>query len=322
VKRLPASIRQSGLTLIELLVAMVVGLLITLAATGVLLVARNGFRTVDAASQLRDNARFAASLIQRLAVQAGFKDVGDAATQRLNVKSLSSDPEPQVFGFDNAIARRDTLDAATRRTSPNKMAWGSDVLILRYQPMETFPGSGVVDGSLVDCAGYASNAIAQNRDDTRVSVLYVDESPSDGNEPALMCIRSTTGLPPLDRAQPLVRGVESFHVLYGVDGVGAGAKASTATSVPDRYVRADQLTVKGDVAATHANWRRVRSLRIGMILRSEGGAAQDKAATTLYPLGPAFASSGDAGTTFTAPADGRVRQVVNFTVHLRNDQGL
>ena len=38
--------------------------------------------------------------------------------------------------------------------------------------------------------------------------------------------------------------------------------------------------------------------------------------------GSALSSSGDPGTIFTAPADGRLRQVLTFTVHLRNDQGL
>lgn len=333
-----ASRPQSGLTLIELLVAMAVGLLVTLAATAVLIVARDGFRTVDAASQLRDNARFAASLIQRLAVQAGYKDVGYAATARRNVSGVEKDPAPQVFGFDNATARRDTLDAATPRTGNAQAGWGSDVLVLRYQPAETFPGSKLVDKSLVDCAGFASKTVAGDRDDTRVSVLYVAPSASDGGEPALTCLRSNSGRPPLDRPQPLIRGVENFQVLYGVDGVKPGAAidpsdtASRADSVPERYLRADELTVAGDIAATRANWRRVRSLRIGMILRSDVGAAQEKAVKTLHPFGPAaaaqggpgsaFASGSDPGTTFNAPADGRLRQVVNFTVHLRNDQGL
>jgi type IV pilus assembly protein PilW len=64
-----------GLTLIELLVAMAVGLVVVLAAVSALTVARRGFTTVDAASQLRDNGRFAADMIQRIGVQTGYKDV-------------------------------------------------------------------------------------------------------------------------------------------------------------------------------------------------------------------------------------------------------
>jgi type IV pilus assembly protein PilW len=103
--------------------------------------------------------------------------------------------------------------------------------------------------------------------------------------------------------------------------------------VPNAYLRADQMAVASNSAATNANWRRVRSVRIGMVLRSAQGAAQDSQAQTFYPFGPtrssatgsagsAFASSNDVGTVFQPTPDGRLRQTLTFTIHLRNDQGL
>ncbi|MDR6537620.1 type IV pilus assembly protein PilW [Variovorax soli] len=311
------------MTLVELLVAMTLGLLITLAATASLIAARRGFTTVDAASQLRDNARFATDLIQRLAVQSGYKDVSIAASKRGNTVGISADPDPYVYGFDNAVASRTSVTAASSRSS-----YFGDVLILRSQPTETFPGSGKADKGMIDCSGFSTETPPANRDDTRASVLFVSESSVDG-EPTLKCYRSETGTVPFASAVPLIRGVENFQVLYGVDGVVAktAIDPTNATlkpdTVPDSYLRADQLTVTGDDAATRANWRRVRSLRIGMVLRSDIGAAQESKAKTLYPLGgPGFSSTEDVGTIYTAPADGRLRQVVTFTVHLRNDQGL
>ena len=70
--------RTRGFTLIELMVSMVIGLLVVLAAVAALLVARNGFTATDAASQLRDNARFAVLALDRIGVQSGFKDVAFA----------------------------------------------------------------------------------------------------------------------------------------------------------------------------------------------------------------------------------------------------
>lgn len=311
------------MTLVELLVAMALGLLVTFAATAALVVARRGFTTVDAASQLRDNARFAADAIQRLAVQAGYKDLSNAASRRGNAVGVSADPMPSVFGFDHGIASRTSLDTVAARTGGTF----GDVLVLRHQASETFPGSGEVDASMIDCAGYPADAPAANRDDMRTSVFFVASS-NDG-EPTLKCYRSADGSPPFAQSVPLVRGVENFQVLYGVDGVTANTAIDPANvsmkadTVPDRYLRAEQLTVAGNDAATRANWRRVRSLRIGMVLRSEVGTAQEFRTETLYPLGgPAFGTSEDKGTVFTAPADGRVRQVASFTVHLRNDQGM
>ena len=71
--------RQRGVTLVELMVAMALGLLIALAAAASLLISRQGFTAVDAASQLRDNGRYLQSLTQRLGVQAGYRDVIDPA---------------------------------------------------------------------------------------------------------------------------------------------------------------------------------------------------------------------------------------------------
>ena len=101
------------------------------------------------------------------------------------------------------------------------------------------------------------------------------------------------------------------------------------------YRRDDPLTVGSDATspAGDANGRRVGSLRIGLVLRSQPGSAVDTTTQTLYPLGTtpgsasgatgsAFASTDDAGTVYTAPADRRLRQVVTFTVHLRNFQDL
>lgn len=60
------SIQQRGLTLVELLVAMALSLLVVMAAVAALTYSRQGFRSVDASSQLRDNARFAESIMRRI----------------------------------------------------------------------------------------------------------------------------------------------------------------------------------------------------------------------------------------------------------------
>jgi type IV pilus assembly protein PilW len=213
------------------------------------------------------------------------------------------------------------LTAFTTKTTGD-VGYGSDVLVLRYQTVETFPGSGVTDKTMIDCMGTASTSSASDQDDRRTSVLYVDESLG---EPSLMCKTDSNTTP-----QPVVRGVENFQVLYGVSGVTPNAApTATFTVIPDRYLRADQMTVAGSTANTNANWARVRSIRIGMVLRGPVGSAQETTSRTLYPFGlapsaaasapgSAMSSSDDPGTVFTTPTDSRLRQTVSFTVHLRN----
>ncbi len=46
--------------------------------------------------------------------------------------------------------------------------------------------------------------------------------------------------------QPLIDGVETLQILYGVDGVTAGAAPTASkTIIPVRYLRANQLIVSG-----------------------------------------------------------------------------
>ncbi|MEG2976211.1 MAG: PilW family protein [Comamonas sp.] len=324
---------QHGLTLIELLVAMVLGLLIALAAAAALVVARQGFSNVDAASQLRDNGRFAQDVLQRVGVQVGFKSLQYAATTRpSNTDGVLANPPPHVFGLNNASRTSgDTWDDGSARTS-GSVGYGSDILVLRYQTSMSTKDATAPDGTVIDCMGIAPTAIPTARDDRLISILHVAVG-VDG-EPALMCSRSATGAAPYD-TQPLVSGVENFQVLYGVDGVAPGNTTTPITtaadSVPERYLRADQLTVDGNDTATYANWQRVRSLRIGLVLRGPPGSALDRSSQTFYPLGSAkgsasgttgsaFSSTNDPNTVFTPAIDGRLRQTVTFTVHLRNFQ--
>jgi type IV pilus assembly protein PilW len=179
---------------------------------------------------------------------------------------------------------------------------------------------------MIDCQGSAPTAIPTFQDDRLTSVFYVALR---NGEPSLMCM---TGA---NNAQPIIQGVETFQVLYGVDAVvpNTAPVAATKDNAADRYLRADQMTVAGSPAATNANWRRVRSLRIGMVLRGPTGSVQDPTAQTFYPLGlakgsssgtvgSAMSSAADVGSIFSPTADRRLRQVVTFTVHLRNEQGL
>ena len=327
--RRPHTAKQAGLTLLELLVAMTLGLLIVLAAAAALLVSRQGFFAVDAASQLRDNARYAQSIVQRVGVQAGFKNIN------MLVPPPPEDPanpfEPSVFGINNAKRSTSTAWDAGSTWGTSDAGKNSDILVLRAH-VSTVTGElgSPSDGTIIDCLGEAP-PVTSELDGGFFNILHVQASSA--GEPALMCTRAAAGGG--FEAQPLVQGVESFQVLYGVDNVVPNTAPTGATdSVPDRYLRADQLTVTGNDAATYANWRRVRSLRIGMVLRSQPGSAVDTASQTFYPLGTsrssasgaigsAFAhATNDPGTVFTPPVDRRLRQVVTFTVHLRNFQDL
>jgi len=339
-------LKQRGLTLVELMVAMAISLLITLAAVAALIVSRQGFTALDSSSQLRDNGRFSADLLQRLGGQAGYLNADFVMEEArlfgkpVNVAGKVSNPESSVMGVNDAkrIAGTD-FDWGKSSTSDSG---SSDILVFRFSPSPEFTdSSGVRQTGMINCSGDPITAVPVDSTDRSISVLYVAKGTTDP-EPALYCASGLAGA--VAAGQPLIHGVENFQVLYGVDRVTPNTAPAVVPAnpdlpsvddrddaVPDRYLRADQLTVSGDPIATNANWRRVRSIRVGMVLRGPPGSAQDGSSQTFYPFGNAKASStgtegsalgstNDAGTIFIPTPDGRLRQTVTFTIHLRNSQ--
>lgn len=332
-KLLSASASERGFTLVELLVAMGLSLLVAMAAMGTIVWARQGFFTTDASADLRDSGRFADAMLRRLIVQAGYLDDEYAMGQGVNAlfNTGATPGEPNIKGFTNATFNQ-PLVIGTTNTVPKSSAGynGSDLLIIRFQGNRAYSNdpsstssSSTIDQAVIDCLGTPAPHPA-NSNDMTPNALYVANNASSG-EPTLYCQRPDPIQGTWKTVIPLVDGVESFKVMYGVDKVAAGAAPSgITTSLTEQYLRADQLIVKGNDAATNKNWQRVRSVRIGMVIRSRPGAGasapKESSNTTqkLYPLGEAFASSSNTGSSYIPDSDGRYRQTVTFTVHLRN----
>lgn len=335
---------QLGFTLVELMVALALSLLVVAASVSALLVSRQGFTSVDAASQLRDNARFATDFLTRLSVQSGFKDaifVDSVGRNLFRSTGVSTDPDTAIFGFYNSLPGTTTDPLNVTATDPNN----NDILVLRYQAGSrntgSAPGSGLAesDNAMFNCAGVPQANTPESSSDFIENVLYVNTPTNAALEPSLMCRYRTSTGGAWQTGQPLVQGVESFKVLYGTDGVvpnkvpiaaaplGTAPTGGQPDSIPERYLRADELTVAGNEAATKENWRRVRNLRIGMVIRSASGVLQAPEARKYYPFAPQATDAASAGN-FSSPeidvaaTDTRLRQVVTFTVYLHNYQGI
>ena len=316
--------------MVELLVGLTLGLLVAGAAVATLIVGRVGFTSVDSATELRENARFAASLISRIAVQSGFED---AAGGHFSVPAL-----PGVRGYVNAMAANplslpSTFPTNLAHNSRNSLctvsdtscANGSDVLILSYWGVSTPPAPGnPADGSMINCAGIPE---PERTTGLSYSVFHVERTVL-GAEPTLVCSYQAAGSSSW-LTVPLVTGVESFKVMYGTDNVTPGTCSAPVAAgdvqAANQYLTAAQLDVGGAYCAN--NWARVRNIRIGMVVRGPVGSAGNTAlsAQTWTPLAASgaaysFVSSTDTGTSLAVPADGRLRQQLEFTIHLRNQQ--
>ena len=327
--------RQRGVTLTELMVALVLGALVVLAATSMVVTSRGTYRTQDESTRLAESARFGLELGNRLVRLAGYTNFGDDVTAPASytIDPLwTASPDSYAFNGPNVVG--------TNNSKPGGAAGlnGSDSLTIRYFGSSAL-NSVTPDGNILDCAGFpvpqaptgtavtsTAAAAAVNNVARAYNVLYVDNDP-DG-EPALKCQRQTydptTGLPSgaVTDTQTLIRGVENFQVLYGELIAKPPPNDDLDLNEPGNIVYRTGIGGPNPVI----NWNNVRSVRIAMLLRSGTGTRPDsEATTTTYQLfGPSYPSgSTDTGATFSVASLGaadrtRTRRIVETTIFIRN----
>lgn len=298
--------RQRGVSLVELMVALALGLVVVLAATLAFGGSRQLFVAESEARTVEESLRFAAFVVRRTVRQAGYADrVAGAA-----VMAAGNDP----FDLD-IVGARNTRVGASGESYGRHHTRGvndSDSLLVRFAGSSRTDDNGgatEADGTMVDCMGFAQPAPSAGTAtpaDRAWSIFHVAEA-ADG-EPELYC-KYRGDRRGSFRSEPLARGIEVFRVLFGRDLDGDGT--------PEQWLDAAQLDAAAAASSLgNAAWRQVVALRIGMVARSaRPGHWPRPEETQLHPLGPEFPA-----VRFRPAADGRLRRVASFTVALRNSQ--
>ncbi len=301
IKTVPKLRHQRGLTLIELMVALVISLVIVIAAAAFFLNSGRTRDTQEAASLLQDNARFATDIITRNIQQAGYQNyvwstIGASVRREV---SPPSDGQPDLRGFNNTNGAAITTSAVAVNGTGGS-ANNSDVLVVRFQGS----GTGAGDGSMIDCLGRPQPQPDASLGYVRSYSIFEAVQPSGSSEPELRCKRFVPATGSFD-TEPVVRGVEMLQFMYGVD--------TNNDTFVDQWMNAAQVDALGGSAMV--NWSKVKSVRVGMILRSPANSAVPGPSTTLSPLGTMFSQNLDDTLVVN---DGRLRRLVTFTVNLRN----
>lgn len=313
--------RQRGLGIVEMLVSLGVGLLVMLMACGLLLAASLSYRTQADAGRVDDNGRYALDLLARTVRQAAFVN-WDTDTAPL---LLQPEDSANLDGLDAVTISRNSDGIST--PLPGAVN-GSDALVVRYAGAGS---GGDADGSVLNCGGFAV-AAAMSPAARGWSIFYVATG-SDG-ETELRCkYRGPTSW----GADAIVRGVDTFQVLYGLD-------TDTPTDgVANRYLNASALNdldaglvlagADADARQRDRNrqtyWKRVVSVRVALLLHGaqpSGTVATDGPPRVFDLFGREYAqlaAGGDAGTRFdeaAAPVTqrGKARQLLATTILLRN----
>jgi len=320
MKALPLRLRrggadESGLTLIELMISMALGLMVVGAATALLVSAKSGYLAQDDEALLGDSGRYALEAISRAVREAAYEN-WDAAEAPVLADAVDT---PSVTGLD--ASRLGGSTAGIDGASPSTVN-GSDVLAIRF--------FGSSDGAMMNCAGFSvpPPASEANAESSRGwSIFYVAEDAA--GIPQLYCkYQGKTAW----SSEAMVQGVESFQVLYGLDSDGDG--------LPNRYVTATQLnamdaalSLTGTSAQQLAqdrnrktNWKKVVAVQVALLVRGSHRGRSDSGNTVYDLFGDDYSDANaadDAGTRIAESAmpaslRNRARKMFRATIQLRN----
>lgn len=302
---------QQGVSLVELLVAMTIGLFL-MGAIGVIYVnTATTSRSSTLESQMNEDATLALELLQQQIRLTGFSNV-DATGNRLF-------PGQAIRGCDGGFA--DTTDVFRDPAFPPVLTCnggtGPDAFAVRYEA--TLLNSQSVTNAGVQSPGNCAheaigtwNALAEGAVAATPMALadnrYYITNDVDGT-PSLFC-QGRTGAG-FGAATALIPNIEDMQVQYAVT-----ALPTVGNPIPHQvagYVTADQSVAAGPVlGATAINWSRVAAMRVCLVARSARTVPAGD--NSLNDIGRYIDCNGVEQT----PNDRFVRRAYVTTIQLRN----
>lgn len=190
---------QGGFSLVELMIALVVGLILLAGVLQILLGNRESFEAQRTMAGMQQNSRLASFVIENVVAHAGYRTEfeGSAVFERLFPAAKKSQ--------EGVALERGAVVGGTNNSGPNK----SDVLRLRFQ----------AEGGVHDCLGRETGVDGVSSDADME--LYLSQ-PSYSSDLALYCaVYAPDGS--REDTQALVEQVERFKVRYGLDSDDDGA---------------------------------------------------------------------------------------------------
>lgn len=238
MKTLQTPLRQRGVTLIELLVGIAIGLLVIAVAMGALMVSRGISGTVSDASGIQQQGAYIMRVVGQQLRQTGSLYLNPDPSGTASTDVLSA----VVFEIKaNAISGNSFAQEETLVGGENTVTTG----FRRYQD-NVFIAENATDDDIGtdflarNCVGAPGNTST----DQRVESIFTFASDT------LRCQGNDTVTP-----QPLAQNVAQFDVTYMVQTTdGAGSKM--------QYIKGSDMPT----AAVDPAWRRVQGIRVCVVL--------------------------------------------------------
>jgi len=275
--RPPAAAR--GFTIVEFMVAIAIGLIVSMVVGQIFVGSRQSFSSQEDSARMQENMRAASIILVRTIRMAGY--VSDPGRNSTDVFAKAS--APAITGAEDVT----TSGLPSQTTDPVKPTPSSpvtkpDTITVRFQGSGN--GTGTADGTIVDCAG---GAVDFNATAVNIFAVRAATKPDSTVSSSLYCStdNGTTW-------QELVPDVDNMQILYGVD--------TDADGAANRYQRITDVTSADQLD-------NVVSVRLWLLLRSPT-ATNLTVGTTSYSLG---------GVDYSY-TDRFVRRVLYTTINLRN----
>ena len=190
---------QAGVTLIELMVSITIGMLVVLFLSSLYLSSRTSHRITDDSSRMQEEARAAMHLIGRNLTQAGFGHlVSSDLGSLVNKADLTDMGGAGIGGCDLGFAEPGNLANATCG------AGGRSAFEVSYRVEDAGTAADNI-GSNADCNGQLAPQVGGIR--VATNRFYLNA----GNR-TLNCVGSGAG----GNEQPLIGNVDDFQVRYGM----------------------------------------------------------------------------------------------------------
>lgn len=293
---------MQGLSLIELMVALTLGLILIAGISEIFVQSKHGYRIQEATARIQESARYALAALGRDLREADFwggVDQGSVYALPATLASAAAAPCSDAWfaNYREGIRGYDGAAGSPLAGCTGNYVANTDLVVVRHaDPNARFANNETTSSSdallyrsVVGRAGYLflqsnwSGALAALPDPAdggafnyrlRSAVFYIRDFNSDGtNRPTLYVNATDTG-----SSQPLVEGIEQMQLSYGVDVDG------------DRTV--DRYLAASDVAT--ADWAKVLSVRVGLIVRADlADASFNDEQTYAMPGGYDFKPSSD-----------------------------
>ncbi|WP_447744132.1 PilW family protein [Variovorax boronicumulans] len=314
-----------GFTLIELMVALTIGLVILAAALSVFATSSRSSQLSELETQLNEDGILALNLIQQQLKQAGYSQ------QRIpssGATVMGNYAGPAVRGCDGGFA---DAGAAFDKLACTK-GDGSDAIAIRYEATTDNTMPQLTDPTLAtNCLGNAINPLTPSQVEPPPTPAPGMPPPAAyaladnrylvtgaGTAPMLSCRgmeKRNTGNA-IGLSQPLLANVEHMQVLYGVASRPSAELAATYDPLRHQIVdyldatHVDDLPVTGTLSDnTEDRWSRVLSVRVCLQMRS------DRPVRDVPEGGLAYKRCDNTDRTGT---DGYLRRTFTTTVLLRN----